>query len=166
MCAEAIRLCDVRRVVFGCPGPRFGGCGAVLTVLTAAPYAEDRGDAFVMEGLLRDEAVALLKAFFDPQNPSGPRRAPDPQPPSQNESAKNRSRSKDSIDSVDPHILEDLVRPFQVNQRKSLRVRLCCRPEKNVKKIKNDVLQKSEENGTWNAKQTMGLSPRSFWLMK
>ena len=71
MCAEAIILCGVRRVIYGCPGPRFGGCGSVMEVLPSTPYSPERGDAFCMAGLLRPEAVALLRAFFDQQNPSG-----------------------------------------------------------------------------------------------
>ena len=32
MCAAALRFVGVRNVVFGCPNPRFGGCGSVLDV--------------------------------------------------------------------------------------------------------------------------------------
>lgn len=32
MCAMALRLVGVKYVVFGCPNPRFGGCGSVLGI--------------------------------------------------------------------------------------------------------------------------------------
>ena len=32
MCASALRLVGVKNIVYGCPNPRFGGCGSVLDI--------------------------------------------------------------------------------------------------------------------------------------
>ena len=32
MCTAALRLVGIKNVVFGCPNPRFGGCGSVLDI--------------------------------------------------------------------------------------------------------------------------------------
>ena len=61
MCAGAIVLARVPRVVFGCRNPKAGAAGSVLDVL-GEPSLNHRPQ--VDEGLLADEAGALLSAFF------------------------------------------------------------------------------------------------------
>ena len=61
MCAGAIVLARVPRVVFGARYPKAGACGSVLDVL-AEPRLNHRPD--VAGGLLADECGALLSAFF------------------------------------------------------------------------------------------------------
>ena len=61
MCAGAIVLARVPRVVFGATDPKAGAAGSVLDVL-AEPRLNHRPD--VAGGLLAEESAALLRAFF------------------------------------------------------------------------------------------------------
>jgi tRNA(adenine34) deaminase len=61
MCAGAIVLARVPRVVFGAWDPKAGAAGSVLDVL-AEPRLNHRPD--VSGGLLADECGALLSSFF------------------------------------------------------------------------------------------------------
>jgi tRNA(adenine34) deaminase len=61
MCAGAIVLARVPRVVYGTTDPKAGACGSVLDV-TGEPRLNHRPD--VAGGLLADECAALLTAFF------------------------------------------------------------------------------------------------------
>jgi tRNA(adenine34) deaminase len=64
MCAGAIVLARVPRVVYGTADPKAGAAGSVLDVL-AEPRFNHRPE--VAAGLLADEAAALLRAFFAPR---------------------------------------------------------------------------------------------------
>jgi tRNA(adenine34) deaminase len=61
MCAGAIVLARVPRVVFGCTDPKAGAAGSVLDVL-AEPRLNHRPE--VAGGLLAAECAALLTDFF------------------------------------------------------------------------------------------------------
>lgn len=61
MCAGAIVLARVPRVVFGAVDPKAGACGSVLDLLDV-PQFNHRPQ--VAGGLLADEAADLLRAFF------------------------------------------------------------------------------------------------------
>ena len=61
MCAGAIVLARVPRVVFGALDPKAGAAGSVLDVL-AEPRLNHRPD--VAGGLLAEESAALLRGFF------------------------------------------------------------------------------------------------------
>jgi tRNA(adenine34) deaminase len=61
MCAGAIVLARVPRVVYGTPDPKAGAAGSVLDVL-AEPSLNHRPE--VAGGLLGAECAALLTAFF------------------------------------------------------------------------------------------------------
>jgi tRNA(adenine34) deaminase len=61
MCAGAIVLARVPRVVFGAPDPKAGAAGSVLDVL-GEPRLNHRPE--VAGGLLADESAALLRGFF------------------------------------------------------------------------------------------------------
>ena len=61
MCAGAIVLARVPRVVFGAPDPKAGAAGSVLDVL-AEPRFNHR--PAVESGLFADESAALLRDFF------------------------------------------------------------------------------------------------------
>jgi tRNA(adenine34) deaminase len=61
MCAGAIVLARVPRVVYGCTDPKAGAAGSVLDVL-AQPQLNHR--PAVAGGLLADECAGLLRAFF------------------------------------------------------------------------------------------------------
>ncbi len=61
MCAGAIVLARVPRVVFGCADPKAGAAGSVLDVL-----GEERLNhrPEVVGGVMADECAALLRGFF------------------------------------------------------------------------------------------------------
>ena len=61
MCAGAVVLARVPRVVFGTTDPKAGAAGSVLNVL-AEPRLNHRPQ--VQSGLLADECADLLRAFF------------------------------------------------------------------------------------------------------
>jgi tRNA(adenine34) deaminase len=61
MCAGAIVLARVPRVVFGCTDPTAGAAGSVLDVL-AEPRLNHRPE--VTSGVLEEECAELLRAFF------------------------------------------------------------------------------------------------------
>jgi tRNA(adenine34) deaminase len=61
MCAGAIVLARVTRVIYGAADPKAGAAGSVLDVL-AEPRLNHRPD--VAGGLLADESSALLRSFF------------------------------------------------------------------------------------------------------
>ena len=61
MCAGALVLARMPRVVFGARDPKAGACGSVLDVL-GEPRLNHRPD--VAGGLLGEECGALLSAFF------------------------------------------------------------------------------------------------------
>ena len=61
MCAGAIVLARVPRVVWAADDPKAGAAGSVMNVL-AEPRLNHRPDA--VGGLLADESAALLRSFF------------------------------------------------------------------------------------------------------
>jgi tRNA(adenine34) deaminase len=61
MCAGAIVLARVPRVVYGTPDPKAGAAGSVLDIL-AEPRLNHR--PLVTPGILAADCAALLTAFF------------------------------------------------------------------------------------------------------
>ncbi len=61
MCAGAVVLARVPRVVWAAPDPKAGAAGSVLNVL-AEPRLNHRPD--VAGGLLAEESAELIRAFF------------------------------------------------------------------------------------------------------
>lgn len=61
MCAGAIVLARVGRLVYGAADPKAGACGSVLDVIHE-PRLNHRVE--ITSGVLADECGALLKAFF------------------------------------------------------------------------------------------------------
>ena len=64
MCAGAIVLARVPRLVYGAADPKTGAAGSVLDVL-AEPRLNHRPE--VAGGLLAEESAELLRAFFGPR---------------------------------------------------------------------------------------------------
>lgn len=61
MCAGAIQHARIGRVVFGANDPKTGACGSVVDLFAEARLNHH---ASVTGGVLRDESVSLLRAFF------------------------------------------------------------------------------------------------------
>lgn len=71
MCAGALRLMNVPLVVYGCANDRFGGCESVMTI--NSDNIPSLGQGFdCISGVMKDNAVSLLKAFYKGENPSAP----------------------------------------------------------------------------------------------
>ena len=62
MCAGAIVLARLKRLVFGARDPKAGACGSVMKVIDNA-YLNHR--VVVDSGVLQEEAAALLREFFE-----------------------------------------------------------------------------------------------------
>ncbi|XP_062496814.1 tRNA-specific adenosine deaminase 2 isoform X1 [Pezoporus occidentalis] len=72
MCAAALRLMKIPRVIYGCRNERFGGCGSVLSI--SSDDMVDSGEPFeCISGYRAKEAVELLKAFYRQENPNAPK---------------------------------------------------------------------------------------------
>jgi tRNA-specific adenosine deaminase 2 len=72
MCAYALRLAGLKRVVFGCENDKFGGNGSILSLHRFSnPGAPDEGYT-VEKGLMMEEAVKLLQRFYEHGNEKAP----------------------------------------------------------------------------------------------
>jgi tRNA(adenine34) deaminase len=61
MCAGALVLARVQRLVYGAADPKAGACGSLFTI-TDDPRLNHRVDT--VAGMLADEAAELLRGFF------------------------------------------------------------------------------------------------------
>jgi tRNA-specific adenosine deaminase 2 len=84
MCASALASVGIRRVVFGCKNDRFGGCGSLLNLHQPENESEAGKDTStsgydhrkrmkcagyqIKSGVLEDEAINLLRSFYDREN--------------------------------------------------------------------------------------------------
>jgi tRNA(adenine34) deaminase len=61
MCAGALVLSRVKRIIFGARDEKFGGCGSVFNIV-----AEKRlnHQIEITSGVMENEATALMKSFF------------------------------------------------------------------------------------------------------
>lgn len=66
MCMSALFNLKVKEIIFGCKNDRFGGS----TVVNVANFIETQTK--VKGGVREDEAMALLKQFYQMENPSAP----------------------------------------------------------------------------------------------
>lgn len=64
MCAAALAQVNIGRVYFGCRNPKFGGCGSILSM--------HENKYPIVEGLLADAAISLLRRFYDRENFNAP----------------------------------------------------------------------------------------------
>ena len=66
MCAYAIKLAGVKRVVYGCDNDKFGGNGSILSIHTMDEKYE------VCSGLFKEKAIQLLQEFYQHGNVKAP----------------------------------------------------------------------------------------------
>jgi tRNA-specific adenosine deaminase 2 len=84
-CAAALATVGIKRVVYGCRNDRFGGCGSLLNLQELEQGSETgmigRSHGFeIRECILEQEAVTLLRSFYDRENfhaPEGKRKPKD-----------------------------------------------------------------------------------------
>lgn len=67
MCASLLYSLKVPKIVYGCNNDRFGGCGSVMDVLPLY-----NATCQLIPGVLKDEAMSLLKTFYAGTNPNAP----------------------------------------------------------------------------------------------
>jgi tRNA-specific adenosine deaminase 2 len=76
MCAGALSLLNFHRVVYGCANDKFGGTGSILSIHqdpTRGGCGRARGGTYPSAGgLMREEAIRLLREFYISGNPSAP----------------------------------------------------------------------------------------------
>lgn len=71
MCSAALAQVGIGRVVFGCRNDRFGGCGSILNLHhqdTASQLSSNHTPYPITEGVLKEEAIHLLRSFYDREN--------------------------------------------------------------------------------------------------
>lgn len=82
MCAAAIRLLNITRVVYGCVNERFGGCGSILNIHSDhynAPTESCSIDQWsskpfeLLSEVYAEQAVDLLQRFYLQTNPNAPK---------------------------------------------------------------------------------------------
>uniref|UniRef100_A0A7C4TI23 tRNA-specific adenosine deaminase n=1 Tax=candidate division WOR-3 bacterium TaxID=2052148 RepID=A0A7C4TI23_UNCW3 len=61
MCAGALVLARVKRIVFGARDEKFGGCGSVFNIINEEKLNHK---IEIVEGILEKEAISLMKIFF------------------------------------------------------------------------------------------------------
>ncbi|CAB3364117.1 Hypothetical predicted protein [Cloeon dipterum] len=69
MCAAALKMLGVGKIVFGCHNPRFGGMGTVLDAMSVACSCPS---PYIRSDVRSEEAIDLLKVFYAGINPSAP----------------------------------------------------------------------------------------------
>ncbi|PRP86715.1 hypothetical protein PROFUN_02864 [Planoprotostelium fungivorum] len=70
MCASALLHIGIRKVYFGCSNDRFGGCGTTISVHQEKSKNCPEGYE-VVSGILKDEAVSIMKRFYAIGNKNG-----------------------------------------------------------------------------------------------
>lgn len=62
MCAGALVLARVRRIIFGIRDEKFGGCGSVFDIVNEKRLNHQ---IKITEGILKKQAAGLLRSFFE-----------------------------------------------------------------------------------------------------
>ena len=65
---SALRQCRVSRIYYGCPNDKFGGYGSVVDMRCV----DTDCDQMISGGHRSEEAVNMLKLFYDQENPNAP----------------------------------------------------------------------------------------------
>ena len=73
MCADALARVGISKVYFGCHNLKFGGNGSIMSLhAKGAPVPACAHPYSSCAGLLKDEAIALLRQFYEMGNPHAP----------------------------------------------------------------------------------------------
>ncbi|KAJ0985288.1 hypothetical protein J5N97_003644 [Dioscorea zingiberensis] len=79
MCASALSILGIRKVYYGCGNDKFGGCGSILSLHEKNPENLSRSQLSNRKGfqctggIMSEEAVALLRSFYEQGNPNAPK---------------------------------------------------------------------------------------------
>ena len=73
MCAAAISMQGVQRVVYGCPNDKFGGTGSIMNFQKSLQVDTHNWHGYeVVSGFKREEALQLFKHFYARSNQRAP----------------------------------------------------------------------------------------------
>ena len=72
MCAGALRLMEIPKVVYGAGNDRFGGCGSVCAVHQSSGDTTPGRPFEAVGGVREEDAVLLLRRFYTQENPNAP----------------------------------------------------------------------------------------------
>lgn len=72
MCAAALMKVGVKAIYYGCANDKFGGCGSVGDMSAIMNKLDAEYKAHVSGGHRAQEAVQLLKEFYNGENPYAP----------------------------------------------------------------------------------------------
>lgn len=72
MCAAALLKMRVLAIYYGCPNDKFGGCGSVGDMMASEARLYPDYRVTVSGGHRSEEAIALLKEFYNGENPNAP----------------------------------------------------------------------------------------------
>jgi len=72
MCADALLKLKVKAVYFGCANDKFGGCGSVVDIKKQMANLDPEYEVRISSGHRGDEAIELLKNFYNGENPYAP----------------------------------------------------------------------------------------------
>jgi len=92
MCAAALAKVGIRRVIYGCNNERFGGCGSILNI---HQQEKDKGYP-VVSGILKEDAIRLLRSFYDRENCYAPNDKRKQKPTNNNNNNDSISNGKDN----------------------------------------------------------------------
>jgi tRNA(adenine34) deaminase len=62
MCAGALVLARVKKIIFGIRDEKFGGCGSVFNIVSEKKLNHQ---IEIEQGLLKEQAIGLMKKFFE-----------------------------------------------------------------------------------------------------
>lgn len=66
-------MIGINRVYFGCKNDRFGGCGSLLNLHKSNALPSSKHHGFeIIGGILEEEAIRLLRSFYDRENFNAP----------------------------------------------------------------------------------------------
>ncbi len=68
MCAGALVLARIKKIVFGARDEKFGGCGSVFNI---AKEKKLNHQIEITEGILKNEALTLMREFFAKKRKEG-----------------------------------------------------------------------------------------------
>jgi tRNA-specific adenosine deaminase 2 len=74
MCAAALARVGISKVYFGCHNDKFGGTGSIMSLHQPdAPLPSFASTYTCYSGLLKEEAINLLRRFYEMGNPHAPK---------------------------------------------------------------------------------------------
>lgn len=73
MCASALLLMKIKNVYCGCMNDKFGGCGSIYNIHKHQDKLNSFCNYECISGLFANEAIDVLKRFYNQENPLAPK---------------------------------------------------------------------------------------------